>query len=88
MRLIIFSDHDEAAGFFIETMDDAGPEFSSYSREGREVMQQGVDQRSTIALIVGGAGASVHHHACRLVDDRQIIILVQDVERNLFRNGT
>jgi hypothetical protein len=50
-------------------------------------MQQGVHQRSAVARIVGRSCARVHHHACRLVDDRQIVVLINDVERNLFRDG-
>ena len=35
-------------------------------------------------LIVGGPRSGVNHHACRLVDNSQVVVLVNDVERNLF----
>ena len=42
-------------------------------------MQQCVDQRA-----VGIAGCRMNHHTGRLVDDDEVIVLVQDVERNLL----
>ena len=31
-------------------------------------------------------GSRMHHHSCRLVDHGQVVILVNDVERNVFRH--
>ena len=44
------------------------------------MMEQGVDQR-----LVRIPGRGVHHHACRLVDHDQVIVLEHDIERNVLR---
>ena len=46
------------------------------------VKQQGVDQRAA-----GAAGGRVDHHADRLVDDDQLVVLVEDVERDVLGLG-
>ena len=56
-------------------------------RQGREMMQERVHQRAAIALVLGGSGARMHHHSGSLVDDGQIVVFVDDVERNLFGHG-
>src|SRR6516165_6739381 len=48
------------------------------------MVQQCIDQGATIAIVIGGAGASVHHHAGGLVDDGNIVVLVHDLKRNIF----
>ena len=44
------------------------------------VPQQRIDQRS---LVVAGAG--MHHHVLGLVDHQQMLVLIDDVQRNLLR---
>ena len=68
-------------------MDDAGPQVAADRGELREMMQQGIDQRSAIARVVGRSRAGMHHHACGLVDDGEVVVFVNDVERNFFRHG-
>ena len=50
-------------------------------------MQQRIDQRAAIAFVVGGARAGVNHHSRGLVDHGEIVVFVDDVERNVFRDG-
>src|SRR5664279_3997628 len=50
-------------------------------------MQQGVDQRSAIAVVLGGARSGVHHHSRWLVDDSQVVILIDDVEGDVLSDG-
>src|SRR3984957_10003125 len=50
-------------------------------------MKQRVDQRSAIAGVFGGARAGVHHHAGGLVDDGEVVVFINDVERNVFGDG-
>ena len=51
------------------------------------MVEQGIDQRTAIALIFGGAGAGVDHHPGRFVDDGEIVVFVEDVDRNFFGDG-
>ena len=57
-------------------MHDAGPQLAADAAQVGDVMQQRVDQRARRV-----AGAGVHDHARRLVDDDDIRVLVQDLER-------
>ena len=50
-----------------------------------EVEEQRVDEGA--AVVVERAGAGVHHHARSLVDDREVVVLVDDVEREVFGFG-
>ena len=50
-------------------------------------MQQRVDQRAAVALVVGGACPGMHHHPGGLVDDGEVVVLEDDVERNVFGMG-
>jgi hypothetical protein len=50
-------------------------------------MQQSVNQSSAVSVILGSSGAGVHHHSSRLIYDGKVIVLVNNVERNLFRHG-
>ena len=47
----------------------------------RHVVQQRVDQRAAVARVVGRACAGVDHHAGGLVDHGEVLVLVEDVER-------
>jgi hypothetical protein len=50
-------------------------------------MKQRVDQCSPISLVIRSARSGVDHHAGWFVDHCEIIVLVNDVERDLLRNG-
>jgi len=47
-------------------------------------MKQRIHQRPAIARIVGSSGSRMNHHPCRLVDHREIVVLINNVERNSF----
>lgn len=74
--------HDEqSARVFVDTMDE------SYSGvvgiEGLEVAQMpchGINERA-----VEVACSWMHDHACRLVDHQYVVVLIDDVERDVFR---
>jgi 4-hydroxy-3-methylbut-2-en-1-yl diphosphate synthase IspG/GcpE len=42
--------------------------------------QQGIDQRA-----IGRTGSRMNHHAHRLVDHDQLVVLVEDIERDILR---
>lgn len=68
-------------------MHDPRSQLPSDARQRTEVMQQCIHQRAPIARVVGRSRAGVHHHARRLVDYRQIAVFVDNIERDLLRNG-
>ncbi len=68
-------------------MHDPRPQFAADRGQLLKVMQQRIDQRSAVARIFGRSRSRMHHHARGLVDDRQVIVLVDDVERNFFWDG-
>src|SRR5438128_1821829 len=66
-------------------MNNAGAEFASNGGELAEMMQQRVDQRAAVAGVIGRSRAGVDHHARGLVDDREIVVFVDNLQRNFFR---
>ena len=80
MRLIVFG-HDEASTrIFIEPVDDAWPCFASDSGQGGAMVKQSVNER-----VFGVAGSRMNNKAGRLVQDDEVIVFEQDVERDVFR---
>ena len=81
VRRVLLGDDDDAAGVAVEPVDDAGPVVAVEVAELGEVETQGVDQRAgPVAL------GRMHHHVGRLVHDRQIIVLIEDIERDVLRH--
>src|SRR5207244_7773498 len=66
-------------------MNNARAEFASDGGELAKMMQQRVDQRAAIAGVIGRARAGVDHHARGLVDYREIVVFVDNFQRNFFR---
>ena len=85
---IVLGHDDQAAGFFVESMNNARPQLTADIRQRTKAMQQRVDQGAAIALVIRGSRTGVHHHARRLVDDRKVSIFVNDVKRDVFRDGS
>ena len=84
---VVFGDEDEAAGLFVEAMDDAGAEIAADVGEIVEVEQQCVDEGAAVAGFVVCAGAGMDHHAGGFVDDGEMFVFVEDFEGNVFRGG-
>ena len=78
-RVVLGDDHD-AGRAAVEPVDDAGPQFAADAAQVVDVVQQRVDQRA-----VRVARRRVHHHAGRLVDDDDVGVLEEDVERQRLR---
>ena len=84
---VVAGDEDQPAGLLVEAMHDAGARLAADLRKLGEAVQQRVNQRAAIAIVVGRARAGVHHHAGRLIDDGEVVVFVDDVERNIFGHG-
>ena len=72
----------DAAGAFVEAVDDAGAEVAADFGKRGEVVQQGIDEGAGVA-----AGAGVDDEAGGLVDCDDIGVFVEDVEGNVLRGG-
>ena len=81
MRSVVFTDHQDAGGVPVDPVDDPRPQNAvDPGKAVPAVKHQGVDQCP--ALMAGGG---MHHHPLRLVDQDHVVILVQDIQRDLLR---
>src|SRR5258708_206688 len=48
------------------------------------MVEQSIDQRPTIARGVRRAGSGMHHHSSGLVDDGEVAVFIENIERNIF----
>src|SRR5689334_20882231 len=87
MRNVILGDDNQAAGFLVKPMDDSWPKVSAYAGKLAKAMEKSVDECPAIAFVVSRPGAGVNHHPRGFVDDDKVVIFIDDVERNFFRNG-
>ena len=79
-RLLRLGDGEESGRVLVEPVDDARARDASDPREVGAVVEKGVDER---ACEVPGRG--VHDHSRRLVHDEHLIVLEDDVYRNVLR---
>ena len=79
VRRVVLRDHHDARRALVEPVHDAGPHLAADAAEVLDVMEQRVDQRA--GRIARGR---VHHHAGRLVDDDDVGVLEEDLERQIL----
>ena len=79
---IVAGDDDQAGRALVEPVDDARTRHAPDERPATAAAQQRVHQRAGVV-----AGRRVDDHARRLVDDRQVVVLVNDLEWNRLRRG-
>ena len=78
--LIVAGHQDHAAGVAVEPVDDARPAQPAGGAQGRPEMElQGAGQRARPV-----SPGRMHDHARRLVDHHQVLVLVEDVQRDVF----
>jgi eukaryotic-like serine/threonine-protein kinase len=76
-----FRNNEAAGGVLVEAVDDAGPLDAADAGElAVAVMEQGVDQRA-----IGISRCRVDDHAGGLVEDDEIFILKQNIQRDVLR---
>ena len=74
--------HQQTAGVLVDTMNQS--HLGVVRVKGRHVAHvpcHGIDERA-----VEVASSRMHHHARRLVDDHQLVVLIHDVKRNVLRH--
>jgi len=82
MAHIVARDHDQPRRPFIESVDDARSCRTAYCGPGATPAEKGMHQRSGVV-----PGRRVYDHPGRLVDDSEVLVLVNDVQRDLLRAG-
>lgn len=84
VRVVILGYDQTSAGFFVEAMDDARAELvfgvRSATRKRLTAAEQRIDQSAA-----GVPGAGMDAHACWLVDDKEVVVFVENIERDCFR---
>ena len=80
MRPIVFRYDKTSARLFVETVNDSRPFFATDSREGRAMAEQCVDQ-SVLPMTC----ARMNDEPRRFIDDNDIFVFEQNLERNRLR---
>ena len=79
VRAVGLGDYKQAGRLLVQPMDHSGSFGLALRGKSSPAPQQGVDECPAPI-----AGSRVHHHARRLVDDQECLILVHDAYRNVF----
>jgi hypothetical protein len=79
---IVFGDEENAGGFLVEAMDDAGAERILGLRERLAAAEESVDEGA-----LGNSCAGVNGHASGFVDSDEVIVFVEDIEGDGLRLG-
>ena len=83
MRAVVLGDHHQPGRVLVEPVHDAGPAHpADAGQAGAAMGDQRVDQRAGLV-----AGRRMHHEALRLVDDDDVVVLVDDIERDILALG-
>ena len=82
VREVGFGNQQDSAGESVETVNDAGAQRPASARKRAEAMQQRVHYSSRM-----NTGAGMHDHPGGLIYGDQVVIFIQDSERDVFRLG-
>ena len=79
---VVFGDENHAGSFLVQAMDDAGTQGIGGLRERLTAAEERVDERAGDC-----AGAGMDGHAGGFVDGDDVVVFVEDIERNGFGFG-
>ena len=79
---LVLGNEDDAARVAVEPVDDAWPVVAVQTAELAEVELQSVDERAAPVSL-----GRVDDHVGRLVDDGEVFILVENLQRNILGHG-
>ncbi len=83
MRLIGLCDHQQAGRIAIDAVDDTGAlDAANAGQLSLAMVEQGIDERA-----VWMPRRRMDHQASRFVDDDQMLIFENDIQRNILRLG-
>ena len=80
VRGVVARHQDHAAGVAVQPVHDARPQLAAHPGKQRETAEQRVDQRARLA-----ARPRVDHHPGGLVHGHHVLVLVEDLERDVPR---
>ena len=83
MRPIVFGNDEQSRGILIDAVHDAGTKLPVDAAQMVEAKQKRIDERS---LVIAASG--VYRHALWLVDDRDVLVLIDDIERDVLGAGS
>jgi hypothetical protein len=76
-----FTDKERPGGVFVDTMDDSRTKYPVDAGQiALAVIQDGIDQSSGSV-----SGTWMDYHALGFVDDEKVVILIQNIKRNILR---
>ena len=81
MHAVALTHHQDPGGILVDAMDDSRAQFTANAAQVCAVAEQRIDQGT-----VGVARGRMHHHAGRLVDHDQMLVLIEDGQRNVLSN--
>ena len=79
---VVFGDENHAGSFFIQAVDDAGTQWIAGLRKRLAAAEERVDERAGNC-----AGAGMDGHAGGFVDGDDVVVFVENIERNRFGFG-
>ena len=81
VSFIIFGNDQQTASVFVNTVDDARTFYTADAGKAVPTMvKQGINQSSAMR-----SGRRMYSHSCRFVDNQQVIVFINNVQRNIFR---
>ena len=85
---VVFGDEDDAAGLLVEAMDDAGAQVAVDCERLLKWRRRALTSVPWVRSFGSAcSGSGVDHHAGGLVDDGEVVVFVDDVERDVFGEG-
>ncbi len=79
---VVFGDENHAGSFLVQAVDDAGTQWISGLRKRLAAPEERVDERAG-----DYTGAGMHGHAGGFVDGDDVVVFVENLERNRFGFG-
>ena len=79
MGVVMFCDEHHAARVLVEAVHDAGAELTAHAAEVVHVMEERIDER-----LVGMSGGGMDYKTGGLVDDGDVVVLIEDGERQIL----
>src|SRR6516162_6280298 len=79
MGPVVFRDCEATACLFVQPMHQAGTKFAPDTAQVLDVMEQGINECS-----FANPCTRMNNHACRLINNQQMLIFEEDFERNVL----
>ena len=80
---IVLGDYKETAGILVDTVDYSGADNAVYARKAvSAVVQESVNESPRVVAV-----SRVYHHALGLVDHKEVVVLIDDIQRDILGNG-